>query len=181
MPIDLDIGANANFSVNQSVNYIGKLLSDNDIYGAGGGLSIRKYVANVYSFRIQSAVNFTYTRSSVNTGMPTQFWSQGQNAQLSYFPAPGLEVNTNFNYNWRQKTSIFDNNNSTFLWNAFISKNFLQNRLVVKWRINDILGENAGVGRSISGNTITQTTSNIIGRYWMLTATYRFERHGSLK
>jgi hypothetical protein len=181
MPVGLDIGANANFTLNQNVNYIGNLLSDNDIYGAGGGLSIRKYVANVYSFRVQSTVNYTYTRSSVNTGMPTQFWSQGQNVQLSYFPLPGLEVNTNFNYNWRQKTSIFDNNNSTFLWNAFMSKNFLQNRLVVTWRINDILGENAGIGRSISGNTITQTTSNIIGRYWMLSATYRFERHGSLK
>jgi hypothetical protein len=126
-------------------------------------------------------VNYTATVSSINTGAPTRFWSQSQNAQLSFFPLPGLELNTNMNYNWRQKTSVFDNNNSTLLWNAYLSKNFLQNRLVIKWRINDILGQNAGISRSINGNTTTQTANNIIGRYWMISAAYRFERHGKLK
>ena len=177
----LDFGLNGNFGYARNVNFVGNLLSDNDSYDAGGGLSISKYVANVYSFRLNSNVNYNATVSSINTGEPTRFWSQRHNAYFSYFPLPGLEFNTNINYNWRQKTSIFDQNNSTFLWNAFISKNFLQNRLVVRWRINDILGQNAGISRSINGNTTTQTASNIIGRYWMLSATYRFERHGKLK
>jgi hypothetical protein len=177
--IDLGFSGNAGFSRN--VNFVGNLLSNNDSYVTGGGLSVSKYVANIYSFRLNSNVNYTATVSSINTGVPTRFWSQSQNAQFGYFPLPGLEINTNVNYNWRQKTSVFDNNNSTVLWNVYISRNFMQNRLAIKWRINDILGQNAGISRSINGNTTIQTASNIIGRYWMLSATYRFERHGRLK
>jgi hypothetical protein len=181
MAIGLSLGLNGNASFGRNVNYVGNLLSDNDSYNVGGGLSVGKYVPDRYSFRINSGISYSSTNSSVNTGILTQYWTQNQNVQLSYFPLPGLEINSNVNYNWRQKTGVFDKNNSTFLWDAFVSKNFLQNRLVVRWRINDILGQNAGINRNISGNTISQTATNIIGRYWMLSGTYRFERHGKLK
>lgn len=176
-----DLGFRGNFGYSRSVNFVGDLLSDNDIYSAGGSLSIGKYVANIYNFRLNSTVNYIGAVSSINTGAPTRFWSQSQSAQLSYFPMPGLELNTNVNYNWRQKTSVFDNNNTTLLWNANASRNFLHNQLVVKFRINDILGQNAGISRSINGNTTTQTASNIIGRYWMISVSYRFTRHGKIK
>jgi hypothetical protein len=181
MPIGIDLGANLNVNAGRSVDYVGDALSNNDSYNAGGGVSLRKYVADYYSIRVSSNANYTYTVSSVNTSAPTQFWTQNENFELSYFPFSGFEVNTNGNYSWRQKTSVFDNNNSTFLWNAFIGKNFLQNRLVIRVRINDILGENAGISRNFSGNTTSQTSSNIIGRYWMISASYRFIRHGKLK
>jgi hypothetical protein len=177
----LDLGLNGNIGYSRSVNFVGNLLSDNDTYSAGGGLSLSRYVADVYSFRLNSNVNYTATSSSVNTSVPTRFWTQSQNIQLSYFPMPGFELNTNVNYNWRQKTSIFDRDNSTLLWNAYMSKNFHHNQLVVKFRVNDILAQNAGISRSINGNTTTQTASNIIGRYWMISASYRFTRHGKIK
>jgi hypothetical protein len=179
--IGIDVGLNGNIALSRNVNYVGNLLSNNDTYNAGGGLTAGKHIADVYSVHLNSTVNYSYSRSSVNTTAVTRYWTQAQSAQLSYFPLPGFEINTNVNYTWRQKTSVFDNNNSTFLWNAYISKNFLANRLVIKWRVNDILGQNAAIARNISGNTITQTTSNIIGRYWTLSATYRLNHHEKRK
>lgn len=177
----IDLGANLNANTSRSVNYVGDLLSNNDTYNAGGGVSIGKYVADHYSIRVSSNVNYSASVSSVNTSAPTHFWTHNENVELSLFPLPGFEINTNADYSWRQKTSVFDNNNTTLLWNAYLGKNFLQNRLVIKLRINDILGENAGIGRSFSANTTSQTASNIIGRYWMISASYRFIRHGRLK
>jgi hypothetical protein len=181
MPAGIDLGANGNFSVSRNVSYVGALLSDNDAYNAGGGVSVGKYVANQYSVRVSTNANYSYSVSSVNPGLRTKFWTQNDNFELSYFILPGLELNSNGYYVWHQKTSVFDKDNSVFLWNAFVAKNFLQNRLVVKWRVNDILGQNVGIGRSISGNVTTQTASNMIGRYWMLSVSYRFIRHGKLK
>jgi len=177
----IDLGANANLSVGRSVNYVGDILSNNNSLNAGGGLSIGKYVADRYSIRFNASANYSSTVSSVNPSLSTRFWTQNHSFELSWFPVPGLELNTTGNYNWQEKTSTFTGNNWTFFWNAFVSKNFLQNRLVIKWRVNDILGQNAGIGRSISGNTTTQTTSNIVGRYWMISASYRFIRHSKLK
>ena len=179
--IDLDVGFNTNLSYGRSVNYIGQSLSNNDNYNAGGGISLSKYVADKYSFSINSNVNYSYSRSSINTGVLTRYWTQSQNAQLSVFPIKDFEINTNGYYNWRQKTSLFDQNNSTFLWNAFINRNFFSNRLALRWQVNNILNQNAGISRSNYINTISESNFNVIGRYWLLTATYRFMNHGKIK
>jgi hypothetical protein len=176
----IDFGGNVNFSLGRSVNYVGDILSNNDNLNTGGGLTIGKYVADRYSIRLNANANYASTVSSVNPSLSTRFWTQNHSFELSWFPIAGLELNTTGNYSWQEKTAAFTGNNWTFFWNAYLSKNFLQNRLVVKWRVNDILGENAGIGRSISGNTTTQTTSNIVGRYWMVSVSYRFIRHGKL-
>jgi hypothetical protein len=177
----IDLGANANLSFGRNANYVGDILSQNDNLSAGGGLSIGKYVADKYSIRLNGNANYSSNVSSVNPSLSTRYWTQSHIFELSWFPMAGLELNTTGNYSWQEKTATFTGNNWTFFWNAFISKNFLQSRLVVKWRVNDILGQNAGIGRSISGNTTTQTTSNIVGRYWMISASYRFIRHSRMK
>jgi hypothetical protein len=180
-PIGLDVGFNTNLSYGRSVNYIGQSLSNNDNYNTGGGISLSKYVPEKYSFSINSNVNYSYSRSSINTGVQTRYWTQSQNAQLSVFPIKNFEVNTNGYYNWRQKTSTFDQNNSTLLWNAFINRNLFSNRLAIRWQINNILNQNAGISRSNYINQISESNFNVIGRYWLLSATYRFMNHGKVK
>ena len=81
----------------------------------------------------------------------------------------------------RQKTSVFDKDNSILLWNAYAQKLLLKNRLTVRLMVNDILGANAGINRTISANQITQTSSNIIGRYWMISGSWRLIAHHKLK
>jgi hypothetical protein len=177
----IDLGGNLNFSLGRSVNYVGDILSNNVNFNAGGRLSVGKYVADHYSIRLNSGANYSSIVNSVNTSAPTHFWTQNHSFEISWFPMKGMELNTTGNYNWQEKTVAFTGNNSTFFWNAFVSKNLLQNRLVVKWRVNDILGLNSGIGRSFSGNTTTQTMSNVVGRYWMISVSYRFVKHGRIK
>jgi hypothetical protein len=177
----IELGGTARFSFGRSVNYVGNILSHNDNFNSGGGISIGKYVANRYSIRLNANANYSSTVTSVNPSFSTHYWTQNHSFELSWFPIPGLEVNTNGNYSWQQKTSKFIGNTSTFFWNAFVSKIFLQNRLTIKWQINDILGQNSGIIRSTSGNTTTQSASNVLGRYWLIGASYRFIRHGKLK
>jgi hypothetical protein len=181
LPAGIDLGANLNASAGRNVSYVGDQLSNNDNYNAGGGLSIGKYVADHYSIRLNANGNYNSTVSSINPSLSTHYWTQNHSFELSWFPMAGLELNITGNYTWQEKTSSFTGNNSTFLWNALIGKNFMQNRLVVKWRMNDILGQNAGIGRSSSGNTTSQNVTNIVGRYWMISVSYRFIRHSKLK
>ncbi|HXB33971.1 MAG TPA: TonB-dependent receptor [Puia sp.] len=177
----IEFGGNLNLSFGRSVNYVGDNLSNNDNLNAGGGISIGKYVADKFSIRIGANANYSSNVSSVNPSLSSHFWTQSHSFELSWFPIRGLELNTTGNYSWQEKTSTFTGKNWTFFWNAFVCKNLLQNRLVVKWRVNDILGQNVGIGRSISGNTVSQTASNVIGRYWMISVSYRFVKHGRIK
>jgi hypothetical protein len=88
----------------------------------------------------------------------------------------GFEINTNATYTWQEKTSAFAASTSVLLWNSSLSRNFLHNRLAVKAQFNNMLNQNAGISRSNSGNVNTQSSTNILGRYWMLTAIYHFDK-----
>lgn len=173
-PWDLDVGVSGSVNYDRAVNYINDILAVNKSYNVGGGLSIAKYVANVYSFRINSDFGYSTTTSSVNTGAVVGYWTQNHVVEMGFFPMKDMEISTNCNYTWRQKTSIFDNNNSVLLWNAFVNRNLLDNQLTARFQVNDILGQNAGISRSISANQISQTNSNVIGRYWMVSLVYHF-------
>jgi len=174
MSLGIDIGFNSRITYDRSVNYVNELLSKNDTYTTGGGFSLAKYVANIYNFRINGNFLYTTTSSSINPDQKVSYWSQNHTAQAGFFPWKYWEINTNFNYTWRQKTSIFENHNSILLWNTSLNRNFFNNALTARIAVNDILGLNASVTRTITSNQISQMTSNVIGRYWMLSILYRF-------
>jgi hypothetical protein len=131
-------------------------------------------VPDRYSVSINTNFSYFYSRSTINISAPTHYWAQSHYGQLSIFPFRGFEINTNASYTWQQKTGSFGSATSVLLWNGFVSQNFLQNQLTMRVSINNILDRNAGISRSNIGNTNSETTTNIMGRYWMLSGIWHF-------
>jgi hypothetical protein len=73
----------------------------------------------------------------------------------------------------------FDASTKVNLWQASVSKGFMDNKLTAKLRIFDILNQNQGVSRSATDLDISETVSNAIGRYFMLNLTYALNALGS--
>lgn len=181
LPLALNVDYSTNFSFIRSVNYVNTFLARNDNYSAGVSIAISKYVAGKYNFRLSSNAAYSYFYSSVNPGVMTQYWTQNHNANVGIFLLSSMEVYTDCRYTWRQRTSVFDKNNATIFWNAGLSKIVWHNQLTLRWQINDILGQNTGISRNMSTNVVTQNTTNIIGRYWMISVAYRFINYGKIK
>jgi hypothetical protein len=160
----------------RSVSYVNGKLCLNDTWSAGGGMSLGKFVADKYSVQFNTRFTYFDQRSTINPTAPVRFWTQDHWGAVTLFLIPGFELNTNAVYTWQQKTSAFTGNTSVLLWNAYISHNFFADRLVAKFQFNNILNANAGVTRSNTLNTYTQTSSNILGRYWMLSAAWHFDK-----
>ena len=179
--LEVNMDYSTGLSYGRNVNYINALLAHNDNYNAGVSLSLNKNLANKYSFRIGSNASYSYSISSADPTVTTRYWTQSHNADISIFPLPGLEAYANCQYTWRQKTATFDKNNSTTFLNAGLSKIVWHNQLTLRWDIKDILRQNAGTNRTISANMISQNSYNTIGRYWMITASFRFINHGKIK
>lgn len=173
--IGIDAGFHVNLSYTRSVNYINTTLSRNDNYNGGGGFTLAKYVPDKYTIQLNSNFSYFYARSSVNTAALTHYWTQAHTGTLSVFPFRGLEINTNALYTWQQKTSVFAANTSVLLWNAFVSQNFFENQMTLRVQLNNILDNNAGISRSSSGNSNSETRANILGRYWMVSAIWHFK------
>jgi Outer membrane protein beta-barrel family len=174
--LGFDLGLHTNGTVARTVNYVNMDLSRNDAYSGGGGFSLNKYVQDKYNFQLNT--NFTYFDqvSSINTAAPVHYWAQSHTGMVTIFLIKSFELNTNATYTWQEKTSAFPSSTSVLLWNTYLIRNFLHNKLAIKAQFNNILNENAGISRSNQGNINTQGSTNILGRYWMLSAIYHFDK-----
>lgn len=171
-----DLGFHGLGTYARTVNYVNADLSRNDAYTGGGGISLNRFVADKYSLQLNT--NFVYFDevSSVNTAASVRYWTQSHNGSVTLYLIRGFEVNTNASYTWQEKTRAFGAATSVLLWNAYVSRNFIHDKLVAKIQFNNMLNANAGITRTNTGNINTQSSTNILGRYWMVSAIYHFDR-----
>jgi hypothetical protein len=172
----LDMGMDGNLVYTRNVNFVNADLSQNETYTSGGGFTLAKNVAEKYSFQLGTHASYFTSQSSINTAAPIHYWTENQTASLNVFLLQGFELNTIANYSWQQKNNAFGKDISVFMWSASAGKNFLANRLALKFQLNNILNQNSGISRSNSGNTNTETSTNILGRYWQVSLAWRFEK-----
>ncbi len=170
-----DAGLYAVGTYGRTVNFINADLSRNDAYSGGGGVSLNRYLPNKYGLQLTASVTYFDQVSSINTAEPIHYWTQNHQGALTLYFIPGLEINTNVVYSWQEKTSVFGSNTSVLLWNGYVARNFLHNKLVARFQLNNLLNQNAGINRSNSGNVNTQAATNILGRYWMISVAYHFD------
>jgi len=174
--LGIDVSLNTNGNYSRTVNFVNVDLSRNDVYIGGGGLSLNKYVADKFNLRINT--NFTYFDqvSSINASTPVHYWTESHSGAVTLYIIRNFEINTSATYAWQEKTSVFSSNTSVLLWNSYLSRNFVHNKVGIKIQLNNMLNQNAGISRTNLGNINTQTSTNILGRFWMVSAIYHFDK-----
>ena len=64
-------------------------------------------------------------------------------------------------------------NQDIFIWNAALGYKFLKDKsLEIRASVNDILNQNSGISRTITGTYVEDDRTQVIRRYLLLTATY---------
>ena len=69
-------------------------------------------------------------------------------------------------------------NDPTFVWNAEISKQLFKNQFTLSLKAYDILNQSKNTYRTTTDNYVQDTRNNTLGRYIMLSLTYRFGTFG---
>lgn len=173
--IGLDMDANGSTSYNLSNNELNKTTYNT----YGGKLRIQKYVEKKYQFYINGGPNYTISGSSLQTLYNNN--GRGFNADGSftvYLPGK-FQVSSDASYEFRAKTQTFNTDFKRTLWNASITKAFFkEEKLKLVMSANDLLNQNVGFSRNVSGNFITQSSYTTIKRYFMFSIVYDFNRMG---
>ena len=94
----------------------------------------------------------------------------------------GLNLSTDINQNSRRGYADELMNTNQWIWNAQVSYSFLSRReatLSLRW--NDILRQRDMVSRSISATSRTDSDSDRITSYLMLSFTYRLNVFGGIR
>ena len=146
------------FQVNQSVgiNY-GKDKYDLAVSGA--------FVYNVAAYEVEENSNTTY-------------FNQAYSADFTYRFKNRFFVLTDVDYYISSGRSA-GYNQDVFLWNVSFAKKFFQTNIVeIKFTIYDILKQNNGINRIIGENYYEDVRSNVVPRFFMVTASYNLNRFG---
>ena len=107
--------------------------------------------------------------------------SYGGTFNATYYTPFGLVLNTDLNYT---ATSGYSQgyDEKTWMWNASVSYQFLRGRnATVSLQAYDLLRQNSNIRRTVSANYIDDVRTNSLGRYFMVTLSYKFNTFGSGK
>lgn len=175
--INTHVGLHGSFNlshINNIVNGV-KNVSDYNSYGFGPEISYDS-PDEKFSISLETDFNYNDNKAQVNT-LVTNYWTQNHELEVTYKLPLKFTVNTEIEWYIRQQTSIFDQNNNVFKWNAYISKKFLKNDVLeLRASVFDILNQNLGFNRYAQNNYITQDNYNTIRRYGLVGLTWNFTK-----
>ena len=160
---------NLRFTFRHEINHVGIFDEDeNDSYRRD---NIELNLHGSFGYQSNRA---TATSAS---NLDTYNFSYGFSANYNFWF--GLNLSTDINQNSRRGYAESVMNTNQWIWNAQATYSFLKNRrgiLTLRW--NDILKQRDMVNRNISATSRTDSDSERIVSYGMLSFTYRFNMFG---
>jgi hypothetical protein len=119
---------------------------------------------NYTNYRISSSSNYVH-RVNLQT---TSYWPKH------------VVFGNDFGYTYN--SNIADGYKKDFyLWNTSLGYNFLNDDLLFKVKVYDVLNQNLGTSRTIGPTSIVDQENTVLKRYIMFSLTYKLEKFGGMK
>ena len=135
------------------------------------GLAFRN---SVFDLELRPQYSFQNTTNTVQTASNRNIHTWGGMFNGTYSAPFGLVISTDLRYS---TTSGYTSgyNTKQWLWNGSLAYQFLNNKqAAVTISVYDILGQQKNVYRNVTANYIEDAIYNSLGRYGLVTFTYRF-------
>jgi hypothetical protein len=174
------------FSINGSTSYnIDKGFLNGELYDSK-------------SVRFSPNVNFTYEYGELLTINPSYSYTYNEYRYTNY----SINASSNFVHRLNLQTTsywpkhvVFGNDfgytyNSNiadgykkdfYLWNTSVGYNFLNDDLLFKVKVYDVLNQNLATSRTIGPTSIVDQENTVLKRYIMFSLTYKLEKFGGVK
>ena len=133
-----------------------------------------------FNLGLTARVSFNHTTYSQNNKLNPNYVNQGYTADLEWRIPNIVNFTTNMDYAiFRYATS--EDVQKVPYWNAAIFRTLFSNkRGEIRFSVNDILGKSQVISQSATGNTFSETRTNTLGRYFLLSFTYNINGGGAM-
>jgi Outer membrane protein beta-barrel family/CarboxypepD_reg-like domain len=169
---------NAGFSYSKLPGLVDYKKTITNSYAYNGGIVLASNISEYVDFNL--SYNANYNNSKTNTQKPTtaQYLNQSIGAQVNLLSKKGWFLQNDISGNIYSG----DLDQRFWLWNAAIGKKFLKNKAAeLKLSVFDLLKQNQSITRTVTGNEITDSQTQVLQQYFMLTFTYSLKNFGVAK
>lgn len=161
------------FNYNNYSNFINSIKNITTTSNTRAGLAVAIKL-DTLEFRVGYNFDYNSPKSTINTSNNKPYMAQGINGNLLLRLPFKFMLETDGTYTINTQRAQGYNINF-LIWNASLKKTFLKNEnLVVSVDAVDILNQNINTSRTVQDNVITDNKTNIISRYILLKAVYKF-------
>ena len=129
---------------------------------------------SVFDIELRPRYSFQNTTTSALKSNARNIHTWGGMFDGTYSAPFGLVVSTDLRYS---TTSGYTSgyNSDQWIWNASLAYQFLRDKqAAITVSVYDILGQRKNIYRNVTGDYIEDVSYNSLGRYGMVTFTYRF-------
>jgi hypothetical protein len=171
------VSLNANGGTNN--NLINYLENRTKSFSASIGYGLRYEVDNKWMLNVKPRIGLSRSTSSLNPAARTSFLTYGGNADGRLNLPWKLELQSDIDFDWRQRISAFDANPNITYWKAELRKKVFKNNTgIISIVANDILNSYRGLNRIINSNFITEERYQRVGQYFQLKLEWSFNKMG---
>jgi hypothetical protein len=168
------LSPNIDGGVNNRINLVNGIQQYTREYSAGAGLD---FSIELDKFYFSGGGNFSYNdpESSISEQSNQPYHSQNYFVDI-YFEFPKkfiFSTDARYIINSRRANGY---NLNYVIWNASVSKKFFKNdNLELSIEANDLLNQNINTSRTVTSNSIIDSKANVIQRYILFRAIWRFK------
>ncbi len=176
----LRIGFEIGPRINRYVNYVNGIRNETKTTASNFSFNAGYWKDKWINFWINFDANYNKSISSIRPDIATNYWSYTAWNNLQFkFKKKKLFIDFNGEFSFYQKTEAFANQRNAYIVNGAIRKVISKDdKWETKFYVNDIFNQNLGINRNISSNFISETTSQNVKRYFMLSLIYNFNKNG---
>ena len=139
-----------------------------------GGLDF-SYRTDQLSIALNSRLMYANAKNDLNAMSNRNTYDFSYGAELEWTAPWGTTLTTDIGMSSRRGYAQSEMNTNELLWNAQLSHSFLRARaLTVMLEVNDILGQQTNISRTIDALQRTDARHNAIYQYGMLRVIYKF-------
>ena len=150
-------------------------------YAYNAGVVLASNISEYVDFNLSYNANFTNSKTNTTTSTTSSSVNQVIGAQVNLLNKKGWFVQNDISGNTYSGLSG-GLNQSFWLWNAAIGKKFLKNKAgELKLSVFDLLKQNQSIVRTVTENSITDSQTQVLQQYFMLTFTYSLKNFGVAK
>lgn len=180
-PLKSKINIRLNSSYNKSILFVNAIADDVNWYNNGIDFSIENRGKDVVDAKIGTKISHNITSYSANSNLNQEYLTKGYYIDLFIDFLKTWTFSTQIEYT-EYASDQFADNPAIPIWEAHISKRFLKGKSgLLKLSIYDILNQNIGINRTSELNYVEDERVTTLGRYIMLSFTYKVRRFGGKK
>ncbi len=176
-----NMNLNLGTTYNKTPSKINNLVNYTNTYVLTSGFALASNISEKIDFTISYTAFYNIVENTMNAKLNNNYFYQISSAKLNLLPWKGLVIRSEIvNTFYTGLGSNFNQN--YYLWTGGIGYKFLKNNAAeIVFNTYDILNQNNNISRTISGNYIEDSKTQVLTRYYMLVFTYNIRSFGGKK